>query len=269
MEIELKKLVVYLLVGIIAFIAVFPIAWTVLGSFKDLRDLVSPVPKFVFKPTLANYAAVFAREGIRRGLQNSIIVTLSALTLGVVLGVPAAYAVSKMPARAKQQLQFFPLSLRFLPPVAIAIPFITLWLDVGWYDTHLALIITYLLISVSTIMWLSMAPFESIPISCQEAAKLDGCSYTQVFLRISLPLALPNLTGGFVFAFILIWNELLLALSLTSTNVTLPVSVAAIAAIGKELPWGMVNAAAITLLIPPLILVRFLGRSMSSAFFGS
>jgi multiple sugar transport system permease protein len=75
--------------------------------------------------------------------------------------------------------------------------------------------------------------------------------------------------GGFVFTFILLWNELLLALSLTSTNVTLPVAVAAITAIGKELPWGTVNAAAIVLLIPPLLLIRFFGKSASAAFFRS
>lgn len=265
----MKKIFLYIIICLVVFITIFPIVWTLLGSFKKLRDLVTSVPKLVFKPTLSNYKAVFAREGIQNGLQNSVIISVSALILGILFGVPAAYAIAKNTQKLKPHLQFFPLSLRFLPPVAIAIPFITLWLDLGLYDSHIALIITYLVISISTVMWLSIPPFESIPIDCEEAAKLDGCSHIQTFLKISLPLALPNLMGGFAFTFILLWNELLLALSLTSTNVTLPVSVAAIAAIGKELPWGMVNAAAIVLLIPPLLLVRFLGKPVSSAFFRS
>jgi len=265
----MKKIFVYIIICFIVLITIFPIAWTLLGSFKELRDLVTSVPKLLFKPTLSNYKAVFARGDIRNSLINSIIISMSALTLGILFAVPASYAIARNTQKLKPHLQFFSLSLRFLPPVAIAIPFIILWLDLGLYDTHIALIITYLIISISTIIWLSVPPFESIPIECEEAAKLDGCSYIQTFLKISLPLALPNLMGGFVFTFILLWNELLLALSLTSTNVTLPVSVAAMARIGKELPWGMINAAAIVLLIPPLFTIRFLGKSVSSAFFRS
>ena len=269
MELKIKNIFIYIIIFFIVFITIFPIAWTLLGSFKELRDLVTSVPKLLFKPTLSNYKVVFAREDIRNGLINSVIVSLIALTLGILFAVPAAWAIARNTQKLKPHLQFFSLSLRFLPPVAISIPFIILWLDLGLYDTHIALIITYLIISISTIIWLSVPPFENIPIECEEAAKLDGCSYIQTFLKISLPLALPNLMGGFVFTFILLWNELLLALSLTSTNVTLPVSVAAIAGIGKELPWGMINAAAIVLLIPPLLTIRFLGKSVSSAFFRS
>ena len=266
---KIKKIFVYTIICIIVFITIFPIAWTLLGSFKTLRDLVTPVPKIVFKPVLSNYQTVFAREDIREGLLNSVIISGSAIILGILFGVPAAYAIARNTKKLKPHLQFFALSLRFLPPVAIAIPFITLWLDIGLYDSHIALITTYLIISISTIIWLSISPFESVPIECEEVAKLDGCSYIQTFFKISLPLAMPNLMGGFVFTFILLWNELLLALSLTSTNVTLPVAVAAITAIGKELPWGTVNAAAIVLLIPPLLLIRFFGKSASSAFFRS
>ncbi|MCD6318513.1 carbohydrate ABC transporter permease, partial [Candidatus Aerophobetes bacterium] len=192
----MKKIFMYMIMCFIVFIVIFPIVWTLLGSFKELRDLVTPVPKIVFKPTLSNYKAIFVREDIRNGLINSVIISVSALILGILFGVPAAYAIAKNTQKLKPHLQFFALSLRFLPPVAIAIPFITLWLELGLYDTHIALIITYLIISISTIMWLSVPPFENIPIECEEAAKLEGCSYIQVFLKISLPLALPNLMGG-------------------------------------------------------------------------
>lgn len=159
MDLKMKKIFIYIIICFVVFITIFPIAWTLLGSFKELRDLVTSVPKLLFKPTLSNYKVVFAREDIRNGLINSVIISVSALTLGILLAVPAACAIARNTKKLKPHLQFFSLSLRFLPPVAIAIPFIVLWLDLGLYDTHIALIITYLIISISTIMWLSVPPF--------------------------------------------------------------------------------------------------------------
>jgi len=262
-----KKFVVYSLITIIVFILLFPVLWAILSSFKELKDIVVTPPKFIFQPIIDNYLTVFAREGIRSGLINSAVVCASALTLGIFFGVPSAYAIARNSGRLKQHLQFFVLSLRFLPPIAIIVPFMGLWLDFGLYDSYIALITTYLLISISVIIWMSISPFERVPSECIEAAKIDGASYMQVFFKVSLPIALPNLVGGFSFTFILLWNELLLALALTSQKATLPVAVSAIAKMGMELPWGVVNAAAVTLMLPPLALLGLLTRSMSRAFY--
>lgn len=266
MAFRVKKIITYFIVGVIIFIALFPIFWTFLGSFKQLRDIVTPIPKFIFIPTLSNYKEVLTTDSIQKGLLNSAIIVTSSILLGIVFGIPAAYVIARYPLKRKADIQFFVLSLRFLPPVAIAIPFISLWLDLGLYDSYISLIITYLIITLSTIIWLSTPIFEQVPRECEEAASIDGCSYLQVFFKISLPIATPTLIGGYVFTFILIWNELMIALSLTATRQTLPAAASALATMGKELPWGVVNASAILLLIPPLIFVGFLGKFLNSFF---
>ena len=266
MGFQMKRGFLRLVFAVILFVALFPIMWAVLNSFKTLRDIITPEPKLLFSPTLANHIKVLTTPSIRAGLMNSAVVVGSSVGLSILIGVPAAYAIARYTAKSKRNLQFFLLSLRFLPPVAIVIPFITLWLDIGLYDTYFSVIVTYLLVALSAVVWLSIPVFERIPVEYEEAASMEGYSYFQVFFKIALPIAIPNLVGGFVFSFILLWNELLIALSLTSRNMTLPVAASAFATMGKELPWGVINATAVLLLIPPLVFVGFLGNSLSAFF---
>ncbi|KAB8043434.1 carbohydrate ABC transporter permease [Janthinobacterium aquaticum] len=250
---------------LIVLVALFPILWAVLNSFKELMDIVTPVPRFVFSPTLANYRQVLASPEVLTGLGNSVAIVGIAVLLGAVLGVPAAYAIARYPVPAKKDIQFFLLSLRFLPPVAVAIPLISIWIDLGLYDSRLSMIVTYLLVTLSTIIWLSIPAFARIPKEIEEAAALDGYGPYQVFWRVALPVASKTLMGGIVFSFVLVWNELMIALALTSSkSVTLPVIASAFTSMGQEVPWGVVNASTVLLALPPLLFVGILGRLLNS-----
>lgn len=251
---------------ILLFVALFPMLWTVLGAFKNLRDIVTSTPKFLFTPTLSNFQTVLEEPSILAGLKNSAIIVGSAILISVVVGTPAAYAIARYTSRRKRNLQFFLLSIRFLPPVAVVIPYIAIWLQLGLYDSYLSVIVTYLVVALSAIMWLAVPVFEKLSPEYEEAARLDGCSAFKVFWRIALPISIPTLVGSYMFAFILLWNELLIGLSLTSKNLTLPVAASAFAMMGKELPWGVVNASAVLLLLPPLLFVGFFGNSIASFF---
>lgn len=246
------------------FVALFPVIWAFLSSLKNLRDIVSPVPILIFKPTLANFAAVLNTPAVQLGLTNSVVIVGLSVMVGVLFGWPAAYAVSRMKGRIKEEYQFFVLSIRFMPPVAVAIPFMALYMNLGINDTRLSLILTYSLITISTIIWMSIPGFEGVPAEIQEAAELDGCSPLRVFLRVALPYALPSLVGGLLFTFVIVWNELLIALVLTAKNVTLPVVASSFSTLGMEVPWGVINASAMLLCVPPLIfivmLMNFLNR---------
>lgn len=245
------------LVGLII-IALGPILWTALGAFKELRDIVTPVPKLFFEPTLANFQTILTNPVIRDGLLNSLIVVGAAVGIGALLGIPAAHVLARHVRRLSADAQFFVLSLRFMPPVAIAIPFIVIYLDLGIYDTLFGLILVYLITSISTIIWLAVPAFERVPQNIEEAALMDGCSDAEVFWRFALPVAAPSLFGALVFTFVLIWNELLLALTLAAKNSTLPVVAASITSLGKEIPWGVINAATVVLVLPPLIFIGLL-----------
>lgn len=248
-----------LLILILA-LTVLPILWTFLGSFKSMRDITSRVPLFFFTPTLEHFQNVLNTSSVQAGIINSLVIVGSALLIGIVLGVPAAYALAKFNPRGKNHIQFFVLSLRFLPPVAIAIPLMAIFLDLNLYDTHFAVILVYSLITTSTIIWLSVPAFQQVPPELAEAALIEGYSDAQIFIKVDLPVAAPSLIGGVLFAFIISWNELLIALTLTSRNSTLPVVAASFSTLGMEVPWGLINASAILLALPPLLL---LGAIMS------
>lgn len=246
------------LLALLLLVALAPILWTVLSAFKKLRDIVTPVPTFFFTPTLENFTTILLNPSIRDGLYNSIIVVGVSVLVGALLGVPAAFGLARLSGRAKSEMQFFVLSLRFMPPVAIAIPFIVIYLDLGIYDTLFGLILVYLVTTISTVIWLSVPAFERVPREIEEAAAMEGCSLAEIFLRFSLPIAAPSLFGALVFTFVLVWNELLLALTLAAENGTLPVVAASITSLGKEVPWGVINAATVILVLPPLVFIGLL-----------
>ena len=255
------------LIGLILlFVTLFPILWTFLGSFKTLKDIVTPTPVLIFHPTFENYASVLGTSSVQQGLENSVIVVGGSLIVGLLLGAPAAHALARHVRRLKGDLLFYVLSLRFMPPVAIAIPFITIYLYFGIFDTRLALALTYCLTTISTIIWLGVPAFEEVPQELEEAATLDGCSKLGVFIRVSLPVAAPALVGAVLFTFVIVWNELLIALTLTSQNVTLPVVAASFTTLGMEVPWGIINASTILLALPPMILIGLIMHFLNRFF---
>jgi multiple sugar transport system permease protein len=247
--------------------AIAPILWIVFCSFKSRVDIISSPPKFVFTPVIDNYARVLQMDTIVQGLKNSLIVVPSTVALGFLLGVPAAYAFARFSFKRKKDLRFFILSMRFMPPIAVVIPFFTIWLRLGLLDTRVALIVTYMTISVSAMIWLVIECFKRIPIEFEEAAQLEGLGPFQVLVKISLKIALPSILGMTIFVFILVWNEFFLAFILTSNKaVTMPVASAAFAVVGMEVPWGQICASITLLLLPPLVLSYFFMKYLPNIF---
>ncbi len=264
---RLTNILATALICFILFVALAPILWIVLSSFKSRIDITAYPPKFIFAPVLDNYARVLAMDAIVRGLKNSAIVSGSALVLGSLLGIPVAYIIARIPFRGSASLRLFVLSLRFMPPVAVVIPFFLMWLRLGLLDRLPGLVFTYLLISISSMIWLTIECFVQVPIECEEAAHLEGCTQFEVFTRIALPIALPSLLGMAIFVFILIWNEFFLAFVLTSANaITMPVASAAFAVMGMEVPWGQICASITLLSIPPLIFSYFFVKIMPQIY---
>jgi multiple sugar transport system permease protein len=247
--------------------ALVPVLWTFINSFKNRVDIVSAVPKFIFTPTLENYAYVLGREAVAQGLVNSILVVGAAVAIGAVLGLPAAYALARYPLRWADDIQFFVLSMRFLPPVAVAIPLMVIWLQLELYDTRFALIVTYTLLTLSTVIWLAIPAFKAVPKEVEEAGRVDGYGPYAIFFRVSLPIAARSLIGAIAFGFVLVWNEFLIALMLTTSDAkTLPIVASELSQLGRDVPWGILNASVILLSVPPLLMVGVLSGFLNAAF---
>lgn len=263
----ISRIIIYVITGFIFITALFPIYWIVSSSFKKTADIVTSVPKFIFTPTLEHVAAILARGPYVSGLINSLIVSSCALTLGLVLGVPAAYGLARLNFQRKKDVEFWFMSMRFLPPIAVIIPYYAIWVALHLYDTYTALIVTYSLAALPIVVLLMTQYFKAMPIETEEASMLDGCSQYQSFYRIALPNVMPALISTATFAFVLLWNEFFFAFVLTSRqSLTIPVVVAAFATITWEIPWGQICAAASLLMIPPLILAAVFRKALVSFF---
>lgn len=250
-----------------ALIVIVPLGWTLLNAFKITADLLTPVPKLFFAPTLENMAYVLGRDSVFAALINSLIVCITAVVIGLALGLPGAYAIARHPNRITREIQFFVLSLRFLPPVAVAIPLMVIWLNLGIYDTRIGMIISYSLITISITMWLAIPAFTSVPREVEEAARVDGYGPYAVFFRVALPVAGKSLLGALAFSFVLVWNEFLLALMLTTSDAkTLPIVASEMSQLGMNVPWGILNAAVVLLSLPPLLLLGLLSGFLNRAF---
>jgi len=255
------------IIAFVAILVVVPVLWTLLSSFKHTVDIETTPPLLVFKPTLDNFLYVLNRASVRSALINSIVISSSAVLIGAVLGLPCAYAVARYPSRRAADIQFFVLSLRFLPPIAVALPLMVIWLDLGLYDTRIAMIVTYTLFTLSITIWLAIPAFRQVPREIEEAAFVDGYSAYAIFFRIALPLASKSLLGAIVFSFVLVWNEFLIALMLTTSDArTLPIVASELSQLGFDTPWGILNASVIVLSLPPLMFLGVLSGFLNSVF---
>jgi len=263
---SIKKILPYIVLLIIVIIIIFPIYWIVTASFKFKKDLLTLEPKLVFKPTLSNYVTVLRRGNFIDALINSLIVVPLSLSIGILFGVPAAYAFARIKFKYTNNLKFWVLSLRFLPPVAVVIPLYLIWITFRLLDTYLALIFTYSLISLPIVILLMSEYIAGLPMEMEEAALVDGASRFKIFYKITLPNVMPVLISTMIFTFMMLWNEFFLAFVLMQEKLTLPVAVAAFAAIGVEIPWAEVCASASILMVPPLILLTIFRRTMVSFF---
>ncbi len=239
--------------GATAFFA-FPLVWMLVTAFKTRIDVVSTEPVFAFTPTLENWRHVLVETPFPGHLLNSLIVAAASTALALILGAPCAHGFARHGRfRAAPHLFFWVLSLRMLPPIALAVPFYQGFARAGLHDSLTALILLHTVANTALAIWLLKGFFEEVPRELEESAALEGLRPWRVFTTISLPLALPGLAATAVLCLITSLNEYLFALVLTAERaVTAPVSLSNFQKY-FGLAWGPFAAAATLFVIPLLI----------------
>jgi len=255
-------------------LALVPIVWMLVTSFKRNADATSLVPKFVpfgdaavsFKPTLENYATVLGGAAgstgtpFSRNLASSLVIGAGSTLLAVVLATLAAYGFSRFPMKGKKDWLFFILSTRMLPPLAVVIPIFLMFSRLGLTDTQLRLILLYAAFSLSLGVWLMKGFIDEIPREYEEAALVDGYTRLEAFRRVILPQAATGIATTAVFCLISAWNEFAFALILNASGAT-PVPVFIQGQLGdvRGVPWGELAAGAL-LFVLPVVAFTFLVR---------
>ena len=256
-----SKLFAYLWLGLCVVVFMAPIAWMVLQSLKSPIDAIAVPPKFIFTPTLDNYVAVLTSRGFQEAFLGSLVVATSSVGIGLLLGVPFAYALARLPVPGKEEIGHFILSTKMLPAIVVIAPLVQVYRQLGILDTHVGLVLAHILIVLAVIVWVMRGFFEGLPLALEEAATVDGVSLPRTFVSIVLPIAVPGLVTVAALGFILSWNDLFFALTLTSSKVkTLPLFMGTEYVGFLAVEWGKLSAAGLLAVTPIVVLVLVLQR---------
>ena len=234
----------------------FPIFLVVASSFKPPRDIFVYPPRWLFEPTLDNYAGLLLRwPDFFRNLANSAVVAAGATLVAVVASALAAYVYSRFRSTALTATAFFMVFIRLIPPIVITLPLFPVVNELALNDTHLVLVLLYATFFVSLGTLVLRAFVDQIPRELDEAAMVDGAGPIAVFRRVILPLCAQGMVAVGVFVLVYAWNEFLFAFIFTTTKAkTAPLTLSEMTGAVDGVEWGVLFAAT-TLQLAPIVAI--------------
>ena len=247
-------------VGAMLLWALGPVAWMALTSIKP-DQLVSVVPPvWLFPPTLANYGTLLSSPDFQRYLVNTLIVATATSALASVIGFLSAYSFTRFRYRGSTFLPLFYLVVRMVPRITLVLPFYVILTQLHLLNTRLALIVSYTAFALPFGIWMMIGFLQELPLDLEEAAAVDGANRWQILTKVVVPLVAPGLATTAIFAFLLGWNEFLFSLILAGPDSrTLPVLIASFET-DRGILWGQFSAAAISIILPVLVVALVLQR---------
>jgi multiple sugar transport system permease protein len=237
---------------------VFVFYWMITLSVKPQVEATAYPPSFFrFSVTAAGYREVFTKYPFLLYTWNSLVVAVGCTALGLGVGLPAAYSISRWRQR---RLALTVLVARIIPGISYLIPWYIFFRHLGLLDTHAALILTHLIVGLPIIIWVMIGFFEDVPPDLEDAALIDGCSYFGVFWRVALPLVRPGVVATGILSFVFSWNNFLFSVILAGRETrTLPIAVFNMISY-EEINWGTLAAAATLITLPVLVLALIVQR---------
>ncbi|MDR3376904.1 MAG: carbohydrate ABC transporter permease [Ancalomicrobiaceae bacterium] len=290
-----SKAIAGTLVILYAVISMIPLVWIGMTALKTPSDAIAYPPKIIFTPSMAGFCDLFTTQSRQtedyiktlppptdtcdeitrsRGLVtagpsnflprffNSFIIAFGSTFLAVALGTLAAYGFSRFKVPMADDLLFFILSTRMMPPIAVAIPIYLMYRELGLSDTHLGMILLYTAVNVSLAVWLMKGFIDEIPREYEEAAMIDGYTRLQAFRKVVLPQAATGIAATAIFCLIFAWNEYAFAVLLTSGSAqTAPPFIPIIIGEGGQ-DWPAVAAGTTLFLIPIVVFTVLLRKHL-------
>ena len=268
-------------------IFMFPILWWALTSIKPTSAIFNKdeVVVFNFVPTLDNYrVTVFGANPLelsrgaaasgntfgtggensfdgRKTIFDSIIIAVGSTIFTIMIAIGAAYALSRMKFRGSQIYLNWVLSHRFFPPIAIIVPLVFMFHDLGLRDTHIGLILVHSLINLPIAVLLLKSFLDDVPIDVDQAAMIDGATQWQSFRLVVFPMIKGGVAATAVLCFVFSWTEFLLSLFLTNEIRTLPVKITTfVTSTGSE--WGFISALGTSAMLPSFIFILLVQRHL-------
>jgi len=276
---------VNILLFVVFILFLFPVIWILIMSLKTQNQIAMMPPDIFSSFTLENYKNLFQigveqggtiteqtaqtltqikTAGFLNGLMNTLIISVTSVLIATLVGVPAAYGLSRYRSPGKESTAFIFLSFRFVPELVILIPLYIIYQKVNLYGTYWGLIWVYILISLPMIIWITRSYIDDLPFDLEQAAMLDHYSKLRAFFKIILPLAKPGIAAAIILSFIFTWNNFIFGFIL-STNRLQPITVAIIRYLDiTDLNYGTMAAAIMISIIPMIIVSQIASRYLVS-----
>jgi multiple sugar transport system permease protein len=276
----------HIIIIIIALAFAFPLFWVLMTTFKSPREYYKMPPSFfpnqltmihyqeAFAPWTIDYeklersGAFFLEEAagtvkpVTANVINSLIIVGGSVGLSILVGMWAAYALSRFTFRGSKDIGVWILSIRMMPPIVISVPIFWMMRSLKLHGTHLGLIMVYVLINLPFVVWMMKGFFDTIPKELEESVFIDGGNRSTVIFRVALPLAFNGIIATALFCVYLTWTEFLYASILTNrTSATLPVVLSAFRQ-DRGILWGQMSAVIVVALIPIILLTVLLQKQM-------
>jgi len=244
--------VVALVVVVLALLT--PLAWMVGASFKTNVDIYDSSKALLFAPTIDNYTKVLQQANYFSFILNSLWVAFVSTVLSLILGVPAAYSMSRF---SMQRSALVVLMARVIPGVSLLVPWYYVFSNLRMVGGFTVLVLSHMFVSLPLVVYIMMGYFDGLPLELEESALVDGLTPIGAFQRITLPLSTPGIATAGILAFIFSWNNFMFALVLSGADTkTLPVAIFDFVGYAS-IDWGGLMAAATVVTLPIMVIALF------------
>ena len=248
--------------GIIAY-CVAPFYWMAVSSLRRTADIFDLTP-WPHPWSLENYRAVLGEDStFLHALLNSVIVAGVTTLIALVIAVTTAYALARLQFRFKRLLLTLVIATSMFPQIALVVPLLKLFTDLGWINSYQAMILPSLSFALPLAVWTLTSFFKQMPIELEQAAMVDGCTKGQAFFKVVLPVAAPGVFTTTIITFVSAWNEFLIALTMTDSPdyETAPVAISKFSGVSQFVaPFGSQMAAGVLVTVPLIVIVLIFQR---------
>lgn len=265
---SVRKTFLYGTAALAVFLTLAPFIWLWLLASKPPVEALQLPPTLIYRPIFDAFAEVWNDAAFSKAFFNSVWIVLAGIALAQVIGIPAAYKMSKFRSTIDRGMTVWLLAVYILPPFLFAIPMFVLYQEVGLFDTEIGVAIMYQVLVLPLTIWLLTSFFNAIPDELDQAAKIDGATRFQTLRYIYVPLIRPGMATAAILAGIIMWNELTIALTLTFSEArTVSLAVAGFRGYSSA-NWDLIAAASLITLIPMLALAmvaqRYIVRGLTA-----
>jgi len=265
----LKKSLITAVVAITTFCLILPFLWMISTSFKGADEIFAAIPKWLPKSfSFKNYIGIWERQYFPTYLLNSMIVSMVTMLVSLIVAVLCGYGISRFTFKGKTVFSVLLIIVQMFPSMLLLIPLYMIMQKAGILNTHLSMIVAYTTFAMPFCSWMIKGYFDTIPVSLEESACIEGCSRLRILTSIVVPLSAPGIVTVAMFAFVLSWQEYLYALTFARTEVmrTLTVGISLMQGQQGILNWGEIMAGSIIACIPGLILFIYLEKYLVQGF---